>query len=191
VAHDGEKDRRAKTRMKPLRARYNKIETLTRELLSKYTVTAPPVPVYDIAKGEGASIVVKYFNNEISGLLLRTGDEAIIAVEKGQPPARKRFTVAHELGHLVLHQGELHVDTKFRVNLRSPESSTAEDVEEIESNAFAAAVLMPEAFLQNDLSDFIPDIDDAEQIQSLAKRYEVSAQAMTLRLVNLLSRGRL
>jgi Zn-dependent peptidase ImmA (M78 family) len=52
-------------------------------------------------------------------------------------------------------------------------------------------MLMPEAFLQNDLSDFILDIDDAEQIQSLAKRYEVSAQAMTLRLVNLLSRGRL
>jgi Zn-dependent peptidase ImmA (M78 family) len=178
--------------MKPLRARYNKVETLTRELLSKYKIKAPPVPVYDIAKGEGASIVVKHFNNEISGLLLRTGDEAIIAVEKGQPQARKRFTVAHELGHLVLHQGkELHVDTKFRVNLRSPESSTAEDVEEIESNAFAAAVLMPEGFLQKDLSDFILDIDDAEQIQSLAKRYEVSAQAMTLRLVNLLSRGRL
>jgi hypothetical protein len=54
-----------------------------------------------------------------------------------------------------------------------------------------ASMLMPEGFLQKDLSDFILDIDDAEQIQSLAKRYEVSTQAMTLRLVNLLSRRRL
>jgi Zn-dependent peptidase ImmA (M78 family) len=150
------------------------------------------VPVNDIAEKEGASIVVKHFNNEISGLLLRNGTEAIIAVEKDQPPARKRFTVAHELGHLMLHQGkELRVDTKFRVNLRSPESSTAEDVEEIESNAFAAALLMPEAFLKKDVLGLVLDIDDAELISALAKRYEVSAQAMTLRLVNLLSRGRL
>jgi Zn-dependent peptidase ImmA (M78 family) len=178
--------------MKPLRARYNKIETLVTGLLRKYKVTGPEVPVADIAKGEGATIVVKHFNNEISGLLLRTGDSAIIAVEKEQPPARRRFTTAHELGHLLLHQGEeLRVDTKFRVNLRSPESSTAEDVEEIESNAFAAALLMPEAFLKKDLQDIILDIDDTKQIQSLAKRYEVSTQAMTLRLINLLSLGRL
>ena len=54
-----------------------------------------------------------------------------------------------ECGHLMLHEGkEVQVDTEFRVNLRSPESSTAADVEEIESNAFAAAVLMPEFFCE-------------------------------------------
>ena len=165
---------------------------LTQELLSKYRVREPAVPVYDIAQGEGAILQFTRFNNEISGLLLRRGQEIIIAVEKAQPPARKRFTVAHELGHLMLHQGkELRVDTKFRVNLRSPESSTAEDVEEIESNAFGAALLMPEAFLKKDLFDFEFDIDDEDQVKALAKRYEVSAQAMTLRLVNLLTRGRI
>ncbi len=177
--------------MKPLRARYAKIDAITRSLLTKYRVKAAPVPVNAIAEGEGASIAVKHFNNEVSGLLLRTETSAIIAVEKSQAPTRKRFTVAHELGHLLLHQGrELRVDTKFRVNLRSPESSTAEDVEEIEANAFAAALLMPEILLREDLSDFVLDIDDAEQVQCLAKRYEVSAQAMTLRLVNLVSLGR-
>ncbi len=178
--------------MKPLRARYAKIDAVTRNLLTKYGVNAGPVPVDAIAKGEGASIVFKQFNNEVSGLLLRTNDAAIIAVERSQATTRKRFTVAHELGHLLLHQGrELHVDKKFRVNLRSPESSTAEDVEEIEANAFAAAMLMPDAFLRADMADFVLDIDDAEQVQHLARRYEVSAQAMTLRLINLVSLGRL
>lgn len=175
-----------------LRARYNKIAILVDGLLGKYKVRAPAVPVDDIARGEGAAIVVRHFKNEISGLLLRSGASATIAVEKAQPATRRRFTVAHELGHLLLHHGiELRVDTKFRVNLRSPESSTAEDTEEIESNAFAAALLMPEVFLKNDLKGFILDIDDEKHVQLLAKRYEVSKQAMTLRLVNLLSLGRL
>ncbi len=178
--------------MKPLRPRYSKIETLTQELLSKYRIKGPAVPIDDIAEGEGATVQFTRFNNEVSGLLLRKDREAIIAVEKAQSAARKRFTVAHELGHLILHQGkELRIDTKFRVNLRSPESSTAEDVEEIEANAFGAALLMPETFLRKDLSDFILDIDDEEQVKGLAKRYEVSAQAMTLRLVNLITRGRI
>lgn len=178
--------------MKPMRARYGKIDIMTKQLLTKHHLAAAPVPVAAIAEGEGASIVYQRFNKEVSGLLLRTGNDAIIAVEKSQAATRKRFTIAHELGHLLLHQGrELRVDTKFRVNLRSPDSSTAEDVEEIEANAFAAALLMPESFLRVDLSDFELDIDDADQVQELAKRYEVSAQAMTLRLVNLVSLGRL
>ncbi|UVO28160.1 ImmA/IrrE family metallo-endopeptidase [Bradyrhizobium arachidis] len=178
--------------MTVLRARYAKIDALTSDLLEKYRVRGPAVPVENIARGEGASIMVREFNNEISGLLLRQGGSAIIGVEKKQSPARKRFTIAHELGHLMLHVGrEVRFDTAFRINLRSPESSTAEDVEEIESNAFAAALLMPEPFLRNDTAGFVLDVEDAALVQKLAKRYNVSAQAMTVRLINLSSRGRL
>ena len=64
----------------------------------------------------------------------------------------------------MLHHGkEVRVDTGFRVNLRSPESSTAEDIEEIEANAFAAAILMPEEFLRKELANFVLDIEDARQ----------------------------
>lgn len=178
--------------MKPLRARYSKIEHLVQDLLRKYDITSPPVPVHDIAKSEGATVDVHKFNKEISGLLLRTGDRAIIAVESTQAPTRQRFTIAHELGHLLLHNGEeLRVDTQFKLNLRSPKSSTAEDIEEIEANAFAASLLMPQKFVKKDVADFIIDIDDACKVQALSKRYDVSAQAMTIRLVNLLSLGRI
>jgi Zn-dependent peptidase ImmA (M78 family) len=178
--------------MNPLRPRYSKIDALAQELLHKHGVKAPPVEVHEIAESEGATILVKHFNNEISGLLLRSNEETVIGVEKTQSVARKRFTIAHELAHLLLHRGkELRVDREFRVNLRSANSSTAEDVEEIESNAFAAALLMPESFLRRDMRDLVLDIDDAKQVGELAKRYQVSAQAMTFRLVNLFSRGRL
>src|SRR5437868_2092224 len=101
--------------MKPLRPRYSKIEALTEELLSKHRIKAPAVPVFEIAKGEGADIQLARFNNEVSGLLLRKDGAMIIGVERSQSPARQRFTVAHELGHLKLHPGrELWVDKKFR-----------------------------------------------------------------------------
>jgi Zn-dependent peptidase ImmA (M78 family) len=91
----------------------------------------------------------------------------------------------------LLHNGEeLRVDTQFKLNMRSPQSSTAEDIEEIDANAFAASLLMPQNFLRKDVADFL-DIDDARQVLALSKRYQVSAQAMTIRLVNLFSLGRI
>lgn len=178
--------------MKPVRARYAKIDRLVRDLLDKHNVASPPVPVEKIADGEGAEIAVKQFNGEISGLLLRADGRAIIAVDRRQAPARQRFTIAHELGHLLLHEGkEVRVDTNFRVNLRSPISSTAEDVEEIEANAFASALLMPEQFLRADLENLVLDMEDDKQLKMLAKRYQVSTQAITFRLINLHSLGKI
>jgi Zn-dependent peptidase ImmA (M78 family) len=77
------------------------------------------------------------------------------------------------------------------MNLRSPASSTAEDVEEIEANAFASTLLMPESFLLADLRDIEVDTEDPRELNALAKRYEVSTQAITFRLMNLHSLGRI
>lgn len=172
--------------MKPLRARYSKIERLVEELLLQNEVSGPAIPVERIAKACGADIQVENFNNEISGLLLRTASQTTIAVEAKQAPTRQRFTIAHELGHLLLHKGEeVRIDRNFRLNFRSPESSTAEDVEEIEANAFAASLLMPAKMLESELSKLMIDADDEDQIKVLAERYKVSTQAMTIRLMNL------
>lgn len=172
--------------MKPLRVRYKRIQQEVNQLLQTIETSQPPVPVEDIAKARGIQIMHTDFNQEISGLLIRRDEGSIIAVASEQAPARQRFTVAHELGHLMLHQGdELHVDKDFRVNLRSKKSSTAEDIEEIEANTFAAELLMPAIFLRRDLENMIFDIENAEQISELAKRYQVSTQAMTFRLLNL------
>jgi Zn-dependent peptidase ImmA (M78 family) len=123
------------------------------------------------------------FNDEISGVLVRRPGDIVIGVESSQSPERQRFTIAHELGHLVLHDvGEVHVD---KVNYRSSLSSTAEDVEEVEANAFAAALLMPRAFVVADLRGQTVNIEDEGQVTRLANRYLVSTQAMTYRLINI------
>jgi Zn-dependent peptidase ImmA (M78 family) len=172
--------------MKPLRPRYNRIRRCAADLLFKSAIEQPAVPVERLAKAAGAAIEYRDFNNEISGLLIRKQKMVVIAVADEQPKQRQRFTIAHELGHLLLHDGiEVRVDKHFRINLRSSASSKAEDVEEIEANAFAAELLMPRDFLLRDARKLMFDMEDEEQVSSLARRYDVSRQAMTFRLMNL------
>lgn len=172
--------------MKPLRPRYSRINAEVDRVLSVARVKRPPVPVEKIAAAAGARVLFSDFNEEVSGLLIRKEGAVVIGVANEQSAERQRFTIAHELGHLLLHDGEeIHVDKIFRVNLRSQLSSKAEDVEEIEANAFAASLLMPLAFLKADLQNVVLDIDDPGQIDALARRYEVSTQAMTFRLMNI------
>lgn len=177
--------------MTPARPRYSLIAREANKLLERANITSPPVPVDRLAELVGAEITFNNFQNEISGLLLRRKNSTVIGVANEQAPARQRFTIAHEIGHLLLHAGEeLHVDTDFRVNLRSDSSSKGSDVTEIEANAFAAALLMPADFLSQDIVEMRIDVEDSEQIEALANKYGVSTQAMTFRISNLFGTNR-
>jgi Zn-dependent peptidase ImmA (M78 family) len=127
-------------------------------------------------------------DQDLSGFLLRDTrrNAAVIGVNKNHHPHRQRFTIAHEIGHLLLHNvDELHVDRRdaLVVQKRDGTSSTGAVLEEREANFFAAELLLPRTLLEQDL-DAIAVLDD-EAVKRLASRYEVSVQAMTLRLVNL------
>ena len=84
---------------------------------------------------------------DVSGLLLKNGDEYAIFVEEGDSIERKRFTIAHEIGHKVLN----HVDDAEYVSIsfRDDHSSNGSNSEEIAANAFAAVLLMPEKIVRH------------------------------------------
>jgi Zn-dependent peptidase ImmA (M78 family) len=171
------------------RPRYGRIEQLTDTLLVQAGVTAPPVPVDRIIVARGITTEPSASLGDVSGLVLRRGKEIIIGVNKKQAPVRQRFTLAHELAHALLHPGmEVRFDKDFRVNLRSEASGLGVDVEEIEANFFAACLLMPRRFLQADPEAALVDVEDAQAVARLAKRYGVSAHAMSIRLGNLTPR---
>jgi Zn-dependent peptidase ImmA (M78 family) len=105
------------------------------------------------------------------------------------PPrmTRRRFTIAHEFGHYLLHEGiSEHVNYGYRVNFRDQESSLARDVEEIEANFFAASLLMPRSML--DACGAVHAVDSDVLVRNLAKRFQVSQHAMSLRLANVYRR---
>ncbi len=163
-----------------------KIEAKVLKLLQEYKVQRPPVPVEAIARKLGAEIRYSPFEGDISGMVYRDKDWTVIGVNSLHHPNRQRFTIAHEIGHMLLHKGkEFHVDKTFRVNLRDDLSSQAVDREEIEANSFAAELLMPRHMLLEDLKGREIDFENEENIRRLASKYRVSPQALTLRLTNL------
>lgn len=164
--------------------RLERIRQVARSLLAKLEIQAPPVPVRNLARSCGARVVLVPGNEaDIDGFLYQKDDEVVIGVNRDQAPVRQRFTIAHELGHLLLHEhSQVHVDRGFRVRLRSGRSSEGIDRDEMEANRFAAELLMPIAFLKADIAEREFDLADDSEIKALAKRYGVSTQALAIRL---------
>jgi Zn-dependent peptidase ImmA (M78 family) len=159
------------------------MERTVDELLKSNNVTQPPVPVDEIARSRGFAIEYSDLD-DVSGLLVRHGMACTIGVNRRDPPVRRRFTIAHELAHALLHTGKaVTFDKDFRYNLRSDLSSAGTDIEEIEANFFAASLLMPFRFLAQDERAHSIDVQDESAVRDLARSYGVSAQAMALRVV--------
>jgi Zn-dependent peptidase ImmA (M78 family) len=146
-------------------------------------VRKAPVPVEKLAALISAEIVLQPFSGEISGIVHRNVDgSAVIGVNSSESIQRQRFTIAHELGHLLLHADEqLHIDKNFPIGLRSGISGQAVDENEIEANQFAATLLMPSELIAEDIKPFVGK-DVLVAIRKLAKKYIVSEQAMSIRL---------
>ncbi|HEX2859228.1 MAG TPA: ImmA/IrrE family metallo-endopeptidase [Alphaproteobacteria bacterium] len=159
------------------------------KLLARHNVSQAPVDVEKIARKENIDVKYSPFEGDtMSGALYRMDDTAIIAVNSLNHPNRRRFTIAHELGHFVLHNEALHVDRSFSIKHRDATSSLAIDPEEIEANRFAAELLMPYDLICADLKlaqEFDFETDDA--IAQLASKYRVSEQAMIFRLNTVLA----
>jgi Zn-dependent peptidase ImmA (M78 family) len=157
------------------------------DLLGKYDISDPPVPVDQIAHGLGITVKTASLDSDISGFLYRGDERTVIGVNADDPPVRRRFTVAHEIAHFLLHpEGlrEVHVDRKFF--LRSELSSKGTDEHEVEANFFAAELLMPSAFIARDMADYEGrDLVEDKVVEKLAKKYKVSEQALVIRLTNL------
>ena len=163
-----------------------RIEIIVRRLLDEHKIGKPPVPVEALAKSLAARVSYSPFEGDISGMVFRHEDQVIIGVNSLHHPNRQRFTIAHEIGHMILHKGvEMHVDRAYRVNLRDDLSSQAVDPDEIQANRFAAELLMPEHMLIEDLKGKEIDFENEVDLRRLSLKYQVSLQALTLRLTNL------
>jgi len=165
-----------------------KAEQAAGRILTNYGITGPPVPVEGLADRMGVTVLEESLGQGVSGILYRRDDgPSIIAVNEVHAPVRRRFSIAHEIGHLQLHAGRpIIVDhlVRGRVNLRDERSSLATSREEVEANGFAAALLMPAEWISADIETSL-GAPAGRTVESLAQRYNVSAQAMELRLINL------
>jgi hypothetical protein len=114
----------------------------------------------------------------LSGLLLPHRYE--VWVRRDEPRERRRFSVAHEVGHFVLHALPAHAEPVFcRPADVQADVDAAARRREREANRFAAELLMPEPLVRSHVERTGPDPT------SLAPVFAVSDLAMGFRLVNL------
>jgi len=165
------------------------INLKAQEVLRNYGNIVLPVKIEDIARSLSLKVIPYPFHEDISGTLIIEGNTGIIGYNQFESRVRRRFTIAHELGHFILHKDRsaVFLDKQFRVHFRSQNSKQSEDVQEMEqeANAFAAAILMPESLIKKQLKDIDFDLGSEEATKYLARIFDVSSQAMSYRLAKL------
>jgi Zn-dependent peptidase ImmA (M78 family) len=172
-------------------ARIHHAEQRAVEILAKLRILRAPVPVEKIALQLGLLVKRAAFGDDVSGLLVVQDGRGVIGINAAHSSTRQRFTIAHELGHFVLHPSAMPVfiDKSFLkpyfTAFRNSTSATGEDRIEREANSFAAALLMPAELVHQAIAELSVDLADDDEVDELAKRFQVSRQAMSFRLANL------
>lgn len=165
-----------------------RIEEIASQILADLNNYELPVPIKRIVESLGLNIHSYDLGDNISGVLVINKDQGIIGVNPLESSVRQRFTIAHELGHYILHKNSnesIFVDKDFKVLFRNQESSTGEHKREQEANAFAAAILMPQRMLIEKIQEHFIDLTDELAVKRLAQIFDVSVMAMTIRISNL------
>lgn len=160
------------------------IKKLTYKILDELNIkSCEGINLKKVANHLNVNLVKTELKDNVSGLFIFKSGKGNILYNKFENTARQRFTIAHELGHFILHKLPVSMTKKELKLYRNSESSTGEIKQEREANAFAAALLMPEKFIHTEI-ERAPN-DTIEAIKFLAKKFKVSEQAMTFRLANL------
>ncbi len=137
------------------------------------------LPVRPVALSTAMGIkVFKKPDLDVSGEVSLGADGDIVIVYRDtEPQTRQRFTIAHEMGHVVLGHLE-HGRKMFRDPIENMFASTR-DTREVEANRFAARLLMPDDAVRLAVREGVRTIGE------LAALFFVSEIAMKFRLKNL------
>jgi len=159
----------------------SQIEERAAEILRQNGLDSIPIDPLTLAKQQGIKVHNARFNDDsIVGMLSKSGEDLTLLVNQFAAPYRKRYTIAHELGHHFLHlsgDGD-YVDDEanlFRSSEDSVKQLTSDHRQEIQANMFAVAVLMPEFQVRN---EWVND----HSVARLARRFNVSETAMGIRI---------
>lgn len=151
------------------------------DIIERYTEKAP-VDVRGLAKELGLSIEEKQMEDDISGSIEKMNAQYKITVNDAHSENRKRFTIAHELGHFMLHDRLINngiYDDKLYRSYENRRNKNVNDFHETEANVFAANLLMP--------ADLVYKLINEKNLNcaQLAENLQVSKQAMEIRLESL------
>jgi Zn-dependent peptidase ImmA (M78 family)/DNA-binding XRE family transcriptional regulator len=155
------------------------IRLLTEQVRSDFDQNQPPINIYLIIEGLGISLVPTAFD-KVAAVVGRAESNnhrtPWIAVNSSQPSARQRFSIAHELAHLLLHEEELVLHAHY--------FKKQFEQKEVDADKFASELLLPRDHLKTSIENVkAQTLEEATLL--LSHLYQVSFAAMAYRLYSL------
>ncbi len=173
VDHAESMDRPARTAW----TRANSPQEAAAQVLEELYIRQPPIDVRAVAAACGVLVVEWEFDEGLSGLVVDTIDGPCIGINETHPETRKRFTLGHELGHVLLrHLDSFHIDLGTTQQDGDPPNYNWRH--ERAANEFSAALLMPRRMVGDAFKR-------RSSVRNLARLFEVSELAMGFRLESL------
>ncbi len=168
---------------------YKKARNKSWEVLHDCEISEFPIDLGKIADSYGIKItlysdtkLIQLFKEDVlqgDGFVLRNGDETQVFInDKIHNRNRRRFTLAHELGHALLGH------SLDEIHYRNSEIDSQTDAQEVEANVFARDILMPATVLA------ALDIHTPEEIMELCHVSRQSAEIRAERLQELYQRNK-
>lgn len=135
-----------------------------------------PVDIQSLARRFGFDVIEDDLNNAFvepaSGAIYVKDGEKIIFVHEKDNDQRKRFTIAHELSHYILHFGNDEVQKTSFISFRRGTNKIEKEADEL-----AGKILMPMQLIV----DYYKD-NGTPILKEMAKYFDVSTSAMRVRL---------
>jgi Zn-dependent peptidase ImmA (M78 family)/transcriptional regulator with XRE-family HTH domain len=158
---------------------FQAVKQLTEQVRLDFSQADPPINIYLIIEGLGISLVPTALD-KVAAVVCRAeaskNTSPWIAVNSSQPLSRQRFSVAHELAHLLMH--EEHIVLHAHYFKRQFEQK------EIDADIFASELLVPRDLLKQSI-DRVKAQSIEEATLLLSHLYQVSFAAMANRLYTL------
>ena len=187
------------------------IDTKVRMLLERYCrkelLSCKPIPVESVAESLGLNIEYQYltkygkavlgkvicsngytpyYDMEEKGYRLLAVKEGTVLIEarlieQDNNIGRYRFTLAHEIGHWIMHREKIN---SYRAEAAFEDNFHSANIER-QADYFASSLLMPASAVKKQYYSTIVKVNNGDKfalIEKMAEHFEVSKQAMEISL---------
>jgi Zn-dependent peptidase ImmA (M78 family) len=159
-------------------------EALADCIIAHYPDIEIPIPLERIADAVGIIDLISQTTSSFEGVLVTDDAKSTgsIAYNQASRIERRRFTIAHEIGHFLIpwHGASAQCATADMGVLKSQDTRKSK---EAEANRFAAALLTPTTLFTRDIRQF--GSPETEHILALATKYKVSKEMVAWRYTDL------
>ena len=173
----------------------NEVIRAANKFCAQYDIHDYPVKIVDICEANGIKVFEEFLPANVSGFIISRNNDSeehssdklfdkynsdhVIVVNRFDSASRRRFTIAHELAHFVLHRRNAE-------DLYAHRDAGQSGGIESEANIFASNILMPEELVDEALSlleDSYPGyISLTDKAIHISNEFAVSVEAARVRL---------